>query len=223
MCNSVLLLKFVEPKYLKSFCSGVINFSPLNHFIQQELDEGPGSIGDKNEGFYHKDYSINSINSFSINGFIIDKESLAKTDYPLSVGQDLTTDDKKKCGIASFYQINPKIDFEKKSDKNFIFSKQAIGNFELLNENSNRIPVLLGLSKASVLGNNRKLTGKTIEYYSNEEMLTNISYNELAFRKSDKFRYQHEFRLMVELSKLDTNEQIKIDFLFVKPLTINET
>ncbi|CCJ66505.1 hypothetical protein ABGW26_09800 [Leuconostoc falkenbergense] len=218
MDNYRVLLKFVEPQYLHSFCSGVVNFSPLNHFIQQELEEGAGSIGDKSEGSYHKDYPIDSIQSIQVDGATFDKKHLAKTDYPVSLGQDLTTDDKKKCGIASFYQLDSKTDFEEISDKYFIMSKQAIHNFELLNGDSNRVPVLLGLSKKSILENTRKLTGKTVEYYSNGKKITNDSYDDLAFLKRDNFEYQHEFRLMVELSKSDISEQIKIDFLFAKPL-----
>ncbi|OQJ80931.1 hypothetical protein BMS84_10285, partial [Leuconostoc pseudomesenteroides] len=55
-------------------------------------------------------------------------------------------------------------------------------------------------------------------YYSNGKKITNDSYDDLAFLKRDNFEYQHEFRLMVELSKSDISEQIKIDFLFAKPL-----
>lgn len=194
-----ILVKFVEKKYVDSFCDGEIHFESLSSFIDKEKIEGDTVIGDEYEGA--RLWNISIKRNFSHQRYV--KTTL-----------HLDDEDKRRLGVASFFYIPYKeMDVIDKSEKaaRLRLSQSVIEYFRNFNKTAKRIPVVLTASffykkmkEYMDDENSRTLAMGPVCYYDeNDSNFKDISYLELAFRKRNRYSEQKEYRVVYWLDDND--------------------
>lgn len=213
--NNMMLIKFVEKKYVEDFLNGEIHFTRLGYFIDLEKNHGDSIVGDINEG-----KALFSINPQKVHFYLVNDDGTLKEDlgnvnmsskHSKMRGYAIYPE-VKSSGISCFSYLSLENDFDLiKVDGNirsYSINKDIIEELRKIGEG--RIPIIMfqnpiysAIKKnPSVLGN-FDFSMNLVEYYKGES--NNISLKELKedhfkpiFTKRDKYSNQRELRMVLK-------------------------
>lgn len=194
----VFLLKFVQYnfKYIKDFKEGDLYFTPLRQFIDLENLHGNQKTGDRYEGTIHQD--IDNLQSLTIAGYQINVNEVSNMSLNTSI-PDYMLDN---YGICSFFAVRFR-DLEKIDERHNTYKiKRKTLNDIKMTEDGNRILFgvnnIIELLKESV---NYRIQNGPVLYYNPKDIdALQIDDNAKMFYKLEKYKFQHEFRLIKDIS-----------------------
>lgn len=190
----VFLLKYVKnrPKYIKDFKNGNLYFTKLQYFNDLENKENNDKTGDKNESKFH--WEINDLKSLTIAGHKINPEDITK----ISLDLEMNSIDKDNCGICSFFAVNFR-DLEKDKDNENVYriKPEVIEDIQKLKDGDRKLFVVKNVKGLIRESNEYKLEHGPVIYYDPKYYEINkVSTNHLMFYKTNKYKYQHEYRFV---------------------------
>lgn len=130
----ILLIKYIDPKYLWSFLEGDVHFASLNYFRKEEIENLDKVLGDGAEGTIFNYGDVTEVvklgqNLQSWSGeqaqILMDKVPY-KQKIPFEIG--ISPEDRSRIGIASFFAIT---------------YDDVIKDLDDFNKGYNRIPVVI--------------------------------------------------------------------------------
>ncbi|RMC43300.1 hypothetical protein F5ESL0233_00090 [Lactobacillus sp. ESL0233] len=194
----MFLLKFIQnnPRYINDFKTGNLYFTPLRQFIDLEKSQNNCKTGDKYEGTIHE--NINNLKNLTIAGYKVNIHDV------LNMSLDATIPDYMldNYGICSFFAVRFK-NIEKTDDgfNTYKINGRTLNDLKMT-EDGNRILFgvnnVRGLFKESV---NHKIKGGPVQYYDpNDINAYQIDDNAKMFYKLKRYEFQHEFRLIKDIS-----------------------
>lgn len=190
----VFLLKYVKnrPKYIKDFKNGNLYFTKLQYFNDLENKENNDKTGDKNESKFH--WEINDLKSLTIAGHKINPEDITK----ISLDLEMYSIDKDNCGICSFFAVYFR-DLEKDKDNENVYriKPEVIEDIQKLKDGDRKLFVVKNVKGLIRESNEYKLEHGPVIYYDPKYYEINkVSTNHLMFYKTNKYKYQHEYRFV---------------------------
>lgn len=213
----VFLLKFVQYnfKYIKDFKEGDLYFTPLRQFIDLEKIQNNHKTGDKYEGTIHQ--NINNLKSLTVAGYKININDVLKMSLDSTIPEYMLDN----YGICSFFAVCFK-DLERTNEgiNTFKIKRNTLNDIKAT-EDGNRI--LFGINNVKRLFKesvNHQIQGGLVRYYgSNDVEAYQISDKAKMFYKLRKYKFQHEFRLIKDIS--DGNKLLH--FKSIKTFSFNAT
>lgn len=190
----VFLLKYVKnrPKYIKDFKNSNLYFTKLQYFNDLENKENNDKTGDKNESKFH--WEINDLKSLTIAGHKINPEDITK----ISLDLEMYSIDKDNCGICSFFAVYFR-DLEKDKDNENVYriKPEVIEDIQKLKDGDRKLFVVKNVKGLIRESNEYKLEHGPVIYYDPKYYEINkVSTNHLMFYKTNKYKYQHEYRFV---------------------------
>ena len=190
----VCLLKYVKnkPKYISDFKKGNLYFTKLQYFIDLENVENNNKTGDKNESKFHRE--INNLKSLIIAGHKLNPEDITK----ISLDLEMSSIDKDNCGICSFFAVYFR-DLEKDKDieNTYRIKPEVIEDLQKLKDGDRRLFVAKNVKGLIRESNEYQLEHGSVIYYDPSKYEINkVSMNHLMFYKTNKYKYQHEYRFV---------------------------
>ena len=190
----VFLLKYVKnrPKYIKDFKNGNLYFTKLQYFNDLENKENNDKTGDKNESKFH--WEINDLKSLTIAGHKINPEDITK----ISLDLEMNSIDKDNCGICSFFAVYFR-DLEKDKDNENVYriKPEVIEDIQKLKDGDRKLFVVKNVKGLIRESDEYKLEHGPVIYYDPKYYEINkVSTNHLMFYKTNKYKYQHEYRFV---------------------------
>lgn len=194
----VLLLRFVQnrPTYLEDFENGDLYFSSLQSFIDLDLNNNNSKTGDKNEGNIHE--TIKALRYFHISDSFIPVRGIKS----LTVDYSLSEYQKRNLGICSFFAVQFKDLIKKDSFSNEYRLKNNILKDLYRTKDGDR--VLFGVNNVQAV--ELECRKKNLEYglvnYYDSDRINKIDKlrNHKEFCKVSRYRFQHEFRIVKNIS-----------------------
>ncbi|UZX32006.1 hypothetical protein [Lactobacillus helsingborgensis] len=190
----VFLLKYVKnrPKYIKDFKNGNLYFTKLQYFNDLENKENNDKTGDKNESKFH--WEINDLKSLTIAGHKINPEDITK----ISLDLEMNSIDKDNCGICSFFAVYFR-DLEKDKDNENVYriKPKVKEDLQKLKDGDRKLFVVKNVKGLIRESNEYQIEHGSVIYYDpNNYEINKVSTNHLMFYKTNKYKYQHEYRFV---------------------------
>lgn len=190
----VFLLKYVKnkSKYISDFKNGNLYFTKLQYFNDLENKENNDKTGDKNESKFHRE--INNLKSLIIAGHKLNPEDITK----ISLDLEMSSIDKDNCGICSFFAVYFR-DLEKDKDieNRYRIKPEVIEDIQKLKDGDRKLFVVKNVKGLIRESNEYKLEHGPVIYYDPKYYEINkVSTNHLMFYKTNKYKYQHEYRFV---------------------------
>ena len=190
----VFLLKYVKnkSKYIKDFKNGNLYFTKLQYFNDLENKENNDKTGDKNESKFH--WEINDLKSLTVAGHKVNPEDITK----ISLDLEMNSIDKDNCGICSFFAVYFR-DLEKDKDNENVYriKPKVIEDLQKLKDGDRKLFVVKNVKGLIRESNEYQIEHSSVIYYDpyNYE-INKVSTNHLMFYKTNKYKYQHEYRFV---------------------------
>ena len=190
----VFLLKYIKnkPKYINDFKNGNLYFTKLQYFIDLENVENNNKTGDKNESRFHRE--MNDIKSITIADYKVNLEDI--TD--MSLDFEMNSIDKDNCGICSFFAVYFR-DLEKDKDNENVYriKPKVIEDLQKLKDGDRKLFVVKNVKGLIRESNEYQLEHGPVIYYDPKYYgINKVSTNHLMFYKTNKYKYQHEYRFV---------------------------
>ena len=190
----VFLLKYVKnkSKYIKDFKNGNLYFTKLQYFNDLENKENNDKTGDKNESKFH--WEINDLKSLTIAGHKVNPEDITK----ISLDLEMNSIDKDNCGICSFFAVYFR-DLEKDKDNENVYriKPKVIEDLQKLKDGDRKLFVVKNVKGLIRESNEYQIEHGSVIYYDpNNYEINKVSTNHLMFYKTNKYKYQHEYRFV---------------------------
>lgn len=190
----VFLLKYVKnkSKYISDFKNGNLYFTKLQYFNDLENKENNDKTGDKNESKFHRE--INNLKSLIIAGHKLNPEDITK----ISLDLEMSSIDKDNCGICSFFAVYFR-DLEKDKDieNTYRIKPEVIEDIQKLKDGDRKLFVVKNVKGLIRESNEYQLEHGSVIYYDPKYYEINkVSTNHLMFYKTNKYKYQHEYRFV---------------------------
>lgn len=190
----VFLLKYVKnrPKYISDFKNGNLYFTKLQYFNDLENKENNDKTGDKNESKFHRE--INDLKSLTIAGHKVNPEDITKIYLDL----EMNSIDKDNCGICSFFAVYFR-DLEKDKDNENVYriKPKVIEDLQKLKDGDRKLFVVKNVKGLIRESNEYQIEHGSVIYYDpNNYEINKVSTNHLMFYKTNKYKYQHEYRFV---------------------------
>lgn len=197
--NTIMfLLKFVQrnSKYIDDFKNGNLYFTPLRQFIDLEKKQKNHKTGDRYEGTVHR--NINNLQSLTIDGYKVNINDVLNMSLEDSI-PDAMLDN---FGICSFFAVCFE-DIEKISDNSNTYRiKNSTLNDIKKTKDGDR--VLFGVNNVKALAEESislQVKDGLVKYYDpNNIKACQIRDYAKMFYKLEKYKYQHEFRFIKDIS-----------------------
>lgn len=190
----VFLLKYIKnkPKYINDFKNGNLYFTKLQYFNDLENKENNDKTGDKNESKFH--WEINDLKSLTIAGHKVNPENITK----ISLDLEMNSIDKDNCGICSFFAVYFR-DLEKDKDNENVYriKPKVIEDLQKLKDGDRKLFVVKNVKGLIRESNEYQIEHGSVIYYDpNNYEINKVSTNHLMFYKTNKYKYQHEYRFV---------------------------
>ena len=190
----VFLLKYIKnkPKYINDFKNGNLYFTKLQYFNDLENKENNDKTGDKNESKFH--WEINDLKSLTIAGHKVNPEDITK----ISLDLEMNSIDKDNCGICSFFAVYFR-DLEKDKDNENVYriKPKVIEDLQKLKDGDRKLFVVKNVKGLIRESNEYQIEHGSVIYYDpNNYEINKVSTNHLMFYKTNKYKYQHEYRFV---------------------------
>ena len=190
----VFLLKYVKnkSKYIKDFKNGNLYFTKLQYFNDLENKENNDKTGDKNESKFH--WEINDLKSLTIAGHKVNPEDITK----ISLDLEMNSIDKDNCGICSFFAVYFR-DLEKDKDNENVYriKPKVKEDLQKLKDGDRKLFVVKNVKGLIRESNEYQIEHGSVIYYDpNNYEINKVSTNHLMFYKTNKYKYQHEYRFV---------------------------
>jgi hypothetical protein len=231
----ILLIRYIDPKYLWSFLEGDVHFASLNYFREEEIRNRDKVLGDHAEGTIFDYGNASEVAKLGQDIQVLSSEQ-AKTlmgnvsleqKIPFEIG--ISPEDRNKVGIASFFAITYD-DVIKDPNHNraygmdmYCIKANVIKDMKNFNKGYDRIPVVIPF-RDILLGTfkEQQIDFDKIGYYDSQKYQSKIV-NEVkekpiraVFYKRKEYANQREFRLITEIN--DTNKGSTINVPMIKYL-----
>ena len=190
----VFLLKYIrnKPKYINDFKNGNLYFTKLQYFNDLENKENNDKTGDKNESKFH--WEINDLKSLTIAGHKVNPEDITK----ISLDLEMNSIDKDNCGICSFFAVYFR-DLEKDKDNENVYriKPKVKEDLQKLKDGDRKLFVVKNVKGLIRESNEYQIEHGSVIYYDpNNYEINKVSTNHLMFYKTNKYKYQHEYRFV---------------------------
>lgn len=190
----VFLLKYVKnrPKYISDFKNGNLYFTKLQYFNDLENKENNDKTGDKNESKFHRE--INDLKSLTIAGHKVNPEDITKIYLDL----EMNSIDKDNCGICSFFAVYFRdLEKDKNNENVYRIKPKVIEDLQKLKDGDRKLFVVKNVKGLIRESNEYQIEHGSVIYYDpNNYEINKVSTNHLMFYKTNKYKYQHEYRFV---------------------------
>lgn len=228
----ILLIKYIDPKYLWSFLEGDVHFASLNYFRKEEIENLDKVLGDGAEGTIFNYGDVTEVvklgqNLQSWSGeqaqILMDKVPY-KQKIPFEIG--ISPEDRSRIGIASFFAITYD-DVIKDPYHNRVNGKDmycikdnVIKDLDDFNKGYNRIPVVIPFQDI-LLGRfeEQQIDFDKIKYYDSHKYQSEIIDKVIkkpviaVFYKRKEYAAQREFRLVTPVNDIEKGETVNISMI----------
>lgn len=212
----ILLIKYIDPKYLWSFLEGDVHFASLNYFRKEEIENLDKVLGDGAEGTIFNYGDVTEVVKLGQNlpswsgeqaQILMDKVPY-KQRIPFEIG--ISPEDRSRIGIASFFAIR----------YDDVIKDNVIKDLDDFNKGYNRIPVVIPFQDI-LLGRfeEQQIDFDKIKYYDSHKYQSEIIDKVIkkpviaVFYKRKEYAAQREFRLVTPVNDIEKGETVNISLI----------